>query len=517
LTPHFTRPPRLYRLPKIHKKEVPLRSIVNAIGSSTYRLAKHITSLLNPVVGKCSHHVKNSAEFIKVSLKETLELLRPHFPPEVIELCNHTLSSSYFIYKGQYYEQSDGVAVGSPLSPAIANLYMEDFEHRALENVPLKPAHFYRYVDDTLVFWPHGEAKLQEFQEQYPPEHPVHERSRKRWLSPLLRHSHLYEFGWHSVYRLLSEMAPQPSKVLKYTQSAIAGALKEVKRHMLVKTEASKYGVPKTTLLYKVKGKYATNYIPARGIRRENDTDHGVRTRLKQGTIPSVFPWNKKSIPKTRERKSLSRKAASVTEKSIAPSGAPEQEEVIPTAVYEEIVNVSVSSVENHSSVPSCSRNNNSDTAVRHNCRIWGSENPHVVRELERDNPKINVWCRLTHETVIGPFFFVENTISGNVYLDMLQNYVIPQIPQGYVFQQDGAPPHYALHVTDHLNECFPQRWIGRGGPTAWPPRSPDLTPLDFFFWGYIKDIVYKTVVADLEDLRRRIVAACATVTPEML
>ncbi|KAJ4435189.1 hypothetical protein ANN_23765 [Periplaneta americana] len=54
-------------------------------------------------------------------------------------------------------------------------------------------------------------------------------------------------------------------------------------------------------------------------------------------------------------------------------------------------------------------------------------------------------------------------------------------------------------------------------GPTAWPPRSPDLTPLDFFFWGYIKDIVYKTVVADLDDLHRRIVAACATVTPEML
>ncbi|KAJ4430952.1 hypothetical protein ANN_19545 [Periplaneta americana] len=93
----------------------------------------------------------------------------------------------------------------------------------------------------------------------------------------------------------------------------------------------------------------------------------------------------------------------------------------------------------------------------RHNCRIWGSENPHVVRELERDSPKINVWCGLTHEIVIGPLFFVENTMNGNVYLDMLQNYAIPQIPQEYVFQQDGAPPHYALHVTDHLNECFLQ------------------------------------------------------------
>ena len=51
-----------------------------------------------------------------------------------------------------------------------------------------------------------------------------------------------------------------------------------------------------------------------------------------------------------------------------------------------------------------------------------------------------------------------------------------------------------------------------RGGRTPWPPRSPHLTPIDFFYWGYIQDIVYSTTVVDLEDLRRRIVAACATV-----
>lgn len=85
----------------------------------------------------------------------------------------------------------------------------------------------------------------------------------------------------------------------------------------------------------------------------------------------------------------------------------------------------------------------------RHNCRIWGSENPRVVREMERGTPKINVWCGLTYETVIGPFFFVEKTINANVYLDMLQNYAIPQIPQGYVFQQDGAPPHRNLLVVN--------------------------------------------------------------------
>ena len=51
-----------------------------------------------------------------------------------------------------------------------------------------------------------------------------------------------------------------------------------------------------------------------------------------------------------------------------------------------------------------------------------------------------------------------------------------------------------------------------RGGFTAWPQRSPYLIPMDFFYWGYIEDIVCSGPVADLEDLRRRIVAACATV-----
>ena len=45
-------------------------------------------------------------------------------------------------------------------------------------------------------------------------------------------------------------------------------------------------------------------------------------------------------------------------------------------------------------------------------------------------------------------------------------------------------------------------------GPTAWPPRSPDLTPLDFFAWGFIKDVVYRRKVRDLAYLGQRIVEA---------
>ena len=74
-------------------------------------------------------------------------------------------------------------------------------------------------------------------------------------------------------------------------------------------------------------------------------------------------------------------------------------------------------------------------------------------------------------------------TITGIVYLDMLQEFLIPQLDEddqeGRIhFQQDGAPPHYLGEVHEYLNTRFPGRWIGRAAPIAWPPRSPDLTPM---------------------------------------
>ena len=63
----------------------------------------------------------------------------------------------------------------------------------------------------------------------------------------------------------------------------------------------------------------------------------------------------------------------------------------------------------------------------RHSVRIWGSENPHVVFQNQQGSPKVNVWCGLMHNKVVGPFFFNEPTISANVYLDMLELYVETQ------------------------------------------------------------------------------------------
>ena len=156
----------------------------------------------------------------------------------------------------------------------------------------------------------------------------------------------------------------------------------------------------------------------------------------------------------------------------------------------------------------------------KHNIRIWGSQNPCEVLKGERDSPKINVWCGLMHNQIIGPFIFAESAITANIYLDMLKHYVVPQLEEfqpRVVFQQDGAPPHWGLIVRDFLNETFPNRWIGRNGPTPWPPRSPDITPLDFFLWGYVKNRVYRTPVRDVETLQSRIIEVLATVNKEML
>jgi len=78
----------------------------------------------------------------------------------LIELC---LRLTYFEFQGRFFEQMDGGAMGSPLSPVVANLFMEAFESRALEQASLRPSMWVRYVDDTFVIWPHTDEELKNF------------------------------------------------------------------------------------------------------------------------------------------------------------------------------------------------------------------------------------------------------------------------------------------------------------------------------------------------------------------
>ena len=63
----------------------------------------------------------------------------------------------------------------------------------------------------------------------------------------------------------------------------------------------------------------------------------------------------------------------------------------------------------------------------RYNVRIWGEENPHVTTEHERDSPKVNVFCAISKNHVHGPFFF-EGNVTGDVYLWMLQNWLMDEL-----------------------------------------------------------------------------------------
>jgi len=105
----------------------------------------------------------------------------------------------------------------------------------------------------------------------------------------------------------------------------------------------------------------------------------------------------------------------------------------------------------------------------------------------------MNVWCGVVGNRLIGPFVF-DNNLTGNTYEAFLRHELpgllddIPLVIRSQMyFQHDGAPPHYTRRVREFLNESFPNRWLGRGGPVALLPRSPDLTPLDYYLWGHMK------------------------------
>ena len=62
-------------------------------------------------------------------------------------------------YRANIYEQINGVAMGSPLSLVVENIFMEHFEEKAINSTLEKPQQWWRYVDDTHFIWPYGKDK----------------------------------------------------------------------------------------------------------------------------------------------------------------------------------------------------------------------------------------------------------------------------------------------------------------------------------------------------------------------
>jgi len=150
----------------------------------------------------------------------------------------------------------------------------------------------------------------------------------------------------------------------------------------------------------------------------------------------------------------------------------------------------------------------------KQNCRYWAAENPKLKHQRPLHSLKVTVWAAMSAKGIIGPHFFENErgqgiTVNSARYTAMLRNFFFPQLHnfEGYNartwFQHDGATSHVSNESLTVVKEMFNGKLLSRRGDIPWPPRSPDLTPLDFFLWGYLKSCVYAnkpTTIAQLKD-----------------
>lgn len=138
----------------------------------------------------------------------------------------------------------------------------------------------------------------------------------------------------------------------------------------------------------------------------------------------------------------------------------------------------------------------------------------------------VTVWAAVSCQGVIGPFFMEDEqerhvTVNSNRYLSMLVERFYPAVPNKDTawLQQDGATAHTTIQVRNWLQQTFPARHISRLTNFPWPARSPDLSVMDFFVWGFIKDKVFADNHQELtiHDLKTAIIAAFASIDNNML
>ncbi|GFX66356.1 transposable element Tc3 transposase [Trichonephila clavipes] len=162
----------------------------------------------------------------------------------------------------------------------------------------------------------------------------------------------------------------------------------------------------------------------------------------------------------------------------------------------------------------------------KQNCRIWSEANPQLYVETPLHPEKLTVWCALWAGGIIVPYFFKNDeghnvTVNGDRYRAMIANFFIPELnnhdAQELWFQQDGATCHTARSPINLLKDPFGDCLISRFGPVNWPPRSCDLTPLDYFLWGYVKSLVYADKPQTLHHLEDNIRHVIADIRPQML
>ena len=180
--------PKYYGLPKICKAGLQLRTIISSRGSATYETAKDLAKILKPLVGRSPYHLQNNKDFldsimnIKIKpdgcimsydvsalftskpIEPAVNIINKHLEEDkqlhnrtgmtvkhiscLLEFC---LKNTYFSFKGRFYEQTEEAAMGSPVSPIVANLFMEDMEVQTIRTSTTPRTLWKRLVDGTFT------------------------------------------------------------------------------------------------------------------------------------------------------------------------------------------------------------------------------------------------------------------------------------------------------------------------------------------------------------------------------
>lgn len=183
--------PRAYGLPKIHKQNCPFRIIVSSVDSPLYDLAAYLHDILNKSFPKKESQIINSFQLVKllsnlnitdcsselisldvvslftnIPLQNAIESVANRWnlisentsipKDEFLGAVNFVLRSTFFTFNNNIYEQTYGTPMGSPLSPIIAEIVLQDIEDKALNSLKFVPSIYYRYVDDILMIIPNN-------------------------------------------------------------------------------------------------------------------------------------------------------------------------------------------------------------------------------------------------------------------------------------------------------------------------------------------------------------------------
>ena len=201
LYPSSSQPGLFFGLAKVHKlkegqtdvKDLPLRPVISNIGTTTYQTSKYLAKLLTPLT-KSDQNIDSTKDFIdklktmrisegykmvsldvvslftSVPLDYTINLILDKVfkdklvktklsraeLKELLELCTKKM---HFSFNNKVYKQTNGVAMGSPLGPVIANIFMVHLEQQMVPRLAEKMSSWYRYVDDTFTFIKDGEVE----------------------------------------------------------------------------------------------------------------------------------------------------------------------------------------------------------------------------------------------------------------------------------------------------------------------------------------------------------------------